>query len=37
MRSSAMVCQFYRVDRTEMASKRRARAVVRPRQGGNVL
>lgn len=27
-----MVCQFYRVDRTEMASKRRARAVVRPRQ-----
>ncbi|MFN4134741.1 MAG: chromosomal replication initiator protein DnaA [Novosphingobium sp.] len=26
------VCQFYRVDRTEMASKRRARAVVRPRQ-----
>ena len=26
------VCHFYRVDRTEMASKRRARAVVRPRQ-----
>ena len=26
------VCQFYRVDRTEMGSKRRARAVVRPRQ-----
>jgi chromosomal replication initiator protein len=26
------VCQFYRVDRSEMASKRRARAVVRPRQ-----
>jgi chromosomal replication initiator protein len=26
------VCQFYRVDRTEMVSKRRARAVVRPRQ-----
>ena len=26
------VCQFYRVDRTEMASKRRARAIVRPRQ-----
>jgi chromosomal replication initiator protein len=26
------VCQYYRVDRTEMASKRRARAVVRPRQ-----
>nr|WP_234026459.1 chromosomal replication initiator protein DnaA [Qipengyuania thermophila] len=26
------VCQFYRIDRTEMASKRRARAVVRPRQ-----
>ncbi len=26
------VCQFYHVDRTEMASKRRARAVVRPRQ-----
>ena len=26
------VCQFYRVDRTEMSSKRRARAVVRPRQ-----
>lgn len=26
------VCQFYRVDRSEMSSKRRARAVVRPRQ-----
>lgn len=26
------VCQFYRVERTEMSSKRRARAVVRPRQ-----
>jgi chromosomal replication initiator protein len=26
------VCQFYRVDRNEMGSKRRARAVVRPRQ-----
>jgi len=26
------VCQFYRVDRTEMASKRRTRSVVRPRQ-----
>ena len=26
------VCPFYRVDRTEMSSKRRARAVVRPRQ-----
>ncbi len=26
------VCQFYRVDRTEMSSTRRARAVVRPRQ-----
>ena len=26
------VCQFYRIDRSEMASKRRARAVVRPRQ-----
>lgn len=26
------VCQFYRVDRQEMSSKRRARAVVRPRQ-----
>ena len=26
------VCQFYRVDRAEMSSKRRARAVVRPRQ-----
>ena len=26
------VCQFYCVDRTEMSSKRRARAVVRPRQ-----
>ncbi len=26
------VCQFYHVDRTEMGSKRRARAVVRPRQ-----
>ncbi|WP_240504543.1 chromosomal replication initiator protein DnaA [Tsuneonella mangrovi] len=26
------VCQFYRIDRAEMASKRRARAVVRPRQ-----
>jgi chromosomal replication initiator protein len=26
------VCQFYRVDRTEMSSKRRARSVVRPRQ-----
>ena len=26
------VCQFYRVDRSEMGSKRRARAVVRPRQ-----
>ena len=26
------VCQFFRVDRTEMSSKRRARAVVRPRQ-----
>ncbi|PEQ14738.1 chromosomal replication initiation protein DnaA [Novosphingobium sp. PC22D] len=26
------VCQFYRIDRTEMSSKRRARAVVRPRQ-----
>ncbi|MBM3596516.1 MAG: chromosomal replication initiator protein DnaA, partial [Alphaproteobacteria bacterium] len=26
------VCQFYSVDRTEMSSKRRARAVVRPRQ-----
>ncbi|MFN9375917.1 MAG: chromosomal replication initiator protein DnaA, partial [Novosphingobium sp.] len=30
--SQRPVCQFYRVDRTEMASKRRARAVVRPRQ-----
>ena len=26
------VCQFYRGDRSEMSSKRRARAVVRPRQ-----
>lgn len=26
------VCQFYRIDRAEMSSKRRARAVVRPRQ-----
>ena len=26
------VCHFYRVDRSEMSSKRRARAVVRPRQ-----
>jgi len=26
------VCQFYRIDRSEMGSKRRARAVVRPRQ-----
>lgn len=26
------VCQFYRLDRSEMSSKRRARAVVRPRQ-----
>ena len=26
------VCQFYRLDRSEMASKRRNRAVVRPRQ-----
>ena len=26
------VCQFFRVDRAEMSSKRRARAVVRPRQ-----
>ena len=26
------VCQFYRSDRAEMSSKRRARAVVRPRQ-----
>lgn len=26
------VCQFYKVDRAEMSSKRRARAVVRPRQ-----
>ena len=26
------VCQFYRVDRTEMSSKRRTRSVVRPRQ-----
>ena len=26
------VCQFYRVDRSEMSSKRRNRAVVRPRQ-----
>ncbi|SMQ69526.1 chromosomal replication initiator protein DnaA [Altererythrobacter xiamenensis] len=26
------VCQFYRIDRGEMSSKRRARAVVRPRQ-----
>ena len=26
------VCQFYRVDRGEMSSRRRARAVVRPRQ-----
>ncbi|WP_347304543.1 chromosomal replication initiator protein DnaA [Croceibacterium sp. TMG7-5b_MA50] len=26
------VCSFYRIDRSEMASKRRARAVVRPRQ-----
>jgi chromosomal replication initiator protein len=26
------VCQFYRLDRSEMGSKRRARAVVRPRQ-----
>ena len=26
------VCQFYRMDRSEMGSKRRARAVVRPRQ-----
>ncbi|MEZ5710430.1 MAG: chromosomal replication initiator protein DnaA [Blastomonas sp.] len=26
------VCQYYKVDRSEMSSKRRARAVVRPRQ-----
>ena len=26
------VCHFYRIDRSEMSSKRRARAVVRPRQ-----
>lgn len=26
------VCQFYQVDRSEMSSRRRARAVVRPRQ-----
>ena len=26
------VCQFYRLDRSEMSSKRRARAIVRPRQ-----
>jgi len=26
------VCQFYRLDRSEMSSKRRTRAVVRPRQ-----
>ena len=26
------VCHFYRIDRAEMSSKRRARAVVRPRQ-----
>ncbi len=26
------VCQYYRIDRSEMSSKRRARAVVRPRQ-----
>jgi len=26
------VCEYYRVDRTEMSSKRRARAVARPRQ-----
>jgi chromosomal replication initiator protein len=26
------VCQFYRIDRSDMGSKRRARAVVRPRQ-----
>jgi len=26
------VCQFYRIDRSEMSSKRRSRAVVRPRQ-----
>ena len=26
------VCQFYRIDRSEMSSARRARAVVRPRQ-----
>ena len=26
------VCQFYRIDRAEMGSKRRARAVARPRQ-----
>ena len=26
------VCQFYRIDRSEMSSKRRTRAVVRPRQ-----
>ena len=26
------VCQFYKLDRSEMASKRRARAIVRPRQ-----
>ncbi|MGB7408038.1 MAG: chromosomal replication initiator protein DnaA [Pontixanthobacter sp.] len=26
------VCQFFRIDRSEMSSKRRARAVVRPRQ-----
>lgn len=26
------VCEYYRIDRSEMASKRRARAVVRPRQ-----
>lgn len=26
------VCQFYQLDRSEMASKRRARAIVRPRQ-----
>ncbi len=26
------VCEYYRIDRSEMSSKRRARAVVRPRQ-----
>ncbi len=26
------VCQFYKLDRSEMSSKRRARAIVRPRQ-----